>query len=63
MCIYVFQTIQVGSCFQAVVPEGLSMYGDAPGNHSFFFICKTLRLAIALQTHFIGGAMGCVRDL
>lgn len=26
-----FQTIQVGSSFQAVVPEGLSMYGDAPG--------------------------------
>ena len=25
-----FQTIQVGSDFQAVIPGGLSVYGDAP---------------------------------
>lgn len=25
-----FQTISVGSAYQAVVPEGLSKYGDAP---------------------------------
>lgn len=29
-----FQTIQVGSDYQATVPDGLCKYGDAPGNHS-----------------------------
>lgn len=29
-----FQTIQVGSDYQATVPDGLCKYGDAPGNVS-----------------------------
>jgi len=32
------QTIQVGSDYQAVVPHGLSKYGDAPGNLYFLFL-------------------------
>lgn len=34
-----FQVIQVGHDYQAQVPEGLSKYGDAPGEliYLFFF--------------------------
>ena len=36
-----FQNIQVGSDYQAVVPQGLSTYGEEPGRHFIviIFVC------------------------
>lgn len=44
-----FQTIQVGSDYQATVPDGLCKYGDAPGNHSSIDV---MYIALWIHKHF-----------